>query len=265
VLSDPDDKTVYTGRVVVLVDKFSASATEILAAALQDYERAVIVGTGPTHGKGTVQTFVDLDRLASNKSDDKLGVFKITIEQYFRVTGGSVQLRGVTPDVLLPDPNSYIESGERSLFHPIPWTTIDGVKFSPVRHTWVAADLQAASAARVKADAVFTKIEALGKVLKARRDDTTVPLERAAWQADRKQALAEAEANDPELAKQKPRLGVDLLDETEAATATTDKAVEKKLADWKDNLARDPWVDEAVHILGDMSGPTTKATTAKTK
>src|SRR6185503_1472263 len=159
------------------------------------------------------------------------------------------------------------EAGERSLFHPIPWSSVDAVKFSRVPHTWNISDLATASAARVKKDASFGKVEGLGKVLKARRDKTTVPLERTAWQADRKQALAEAEANDPKLSAQKPRMGVDLLDETEEATATTDKGVKKKLDDWKDNLARDPWVDEAVHILADMSGPktTAKTTTTKTK
>lgn len=263
VLSDTDEGVVYSGRVVVLVDKFSASATEILAAALQDYQRAVIVGAAPsTHGKGTVQTFVDMDRLTNN-TGDPIGDFKITIEQYFRVNGGSVQLRGVVPDIVLPDPNAYIEGGEKSLYHPIPWTSIDTTKFSPVPHSWVVSDLAAASAARVKADPVFAKVTALGDVLKARRDKTTVPLERTAWEADRKAAIAEADKNDPELDKQKPRLGVDLLDETEAGT--TDKAVKKKLDDWTSTVARDPWIDEAVHILADMSPAKTAAKTTTTE
>ena len=104
-----------TGNVVVLVDRFCASAAEIVAGALQDYERAVVVGTSATHGKGTVQV-VHRSRSADRKrTGDPLGLYKVTIEEYFRVSGGSTQLKGVVPDVLLPDPTSFIDSGERTL------------------------------------------------------------------------------------------------------------------------------------------------------
>jgi carboxyl-terminal processing protease len=100
VLEDTDKGVAFTGDVVVMVDRFSASASEILAGALQDYQRAVIVGTGPTHGKGTVQTLVDLDRMRGNApTKESMGVFKLTIEQYYRVNGDSTQWRGVVPDI----------------------------------------------------------------------------------------------------------------------------------------------------------------------
>ncbi|MBK7539652.1 MAG: hypothetical protein IPI49_30745 [Myxococcales bacterium] len=100
----------FDGPVIVLVDKFSASASEILAGALQDYQRAIIVGTGPTHGKGTVQTLADLDELTGGALE--LGVPKLTIQQFFRVSALPPQREGVTPDILLPDPAGHVESGE---------------------------------------------------------------------------------------------------------------------------------------------------------
>ncbi|AKV04434.1 Tail-specific protease precursor [Labilithrix luteola] len=124
VLRDTDPSVAFNGNVVVLVDRFCASAAEIVAGALQDYERAVVVGTSSTHGKGTVQAVVDLDREAQAKGGDPLGLYKVTIEEYFRVSGGSTQLKGVVPDILLPDPTSFIDSFERTLPHAIPWSTI---------------------------------------------------------------------------------------------------------------------------------------------
>src|SRR5205085_10223594 len=134
-----------------------ASAAEIVAGALQDYERAVVVGTSATHGKGTVQAVIDLDRQAHNQGDP-LGLYKVTVQEYFRVSGGSTQLKGVVPDILLPDPTSFVESGERTLFHPIPWSTIDAASFVKVPHPWKAADLATASAARTSANADLAAI-----------------------------------------------------------------------------------------------------------
>lgn len=112
VLKDTDTSVTFDGPVVVLVDRFCASAAEIVAGALQDYERAVIVGSSATHGKGTVQAVLDLDRsVRQQQPGDPLGVYKVTIEEYFRVSGGSTQLKGVVPDVLLPDPTSFVDSG----------------------------------------------------------------------------------------------------------------------------------------------------------
>src|SRR6185503_18511561 len=134
VLSDKKGGVEYDGPVVVLVDRFSASASEILAGALQDYRRAVIVGTGPTHGKGTVQTLADLDRATGGKIE--LGVLKITIQQFFRPSGASNQREGIKPDILLPDPAGYVDAGETSLKHAIAWSQISPAPFEkwPVKY-----------------------------------------------------------------------------------------------------------------------------------
>ena len=160
VLDDPESGTQLSAPVVVLVNQFSASASEILAGAMQDYHRAVIVGTGPTHGKGTVQALINLDH-----DGDKpvLGVVKLTIQQFFRVSGSSTQREGVTPDITLPNPSSYIKSGERDLEHAIEWTKIEPAPHVDWKATWDRSALVAKSAKRVAKNPVFAKILEIGR------------------------------------------------------------------------------------------------------
>jgi carboxyl-terminal processing protease len=254
VLADDDPSVAFRGNVVVLVDRFSASASEILAGALQDYERAVIVGTGPTHGKGTVQGVIELDRVAPAPAKDSLGVFKLTVQQFFRVNGASTQWKGIIPDIVLPDPASYIDSGERSLPHSIPWTSVPALDFTRQPHTWKTAALVTASRQRVQASAPFARIESFGKLIKARRADTRQPLDRAGWEAKRKRDKEALEAADPKLKDHKPLFSVDLVsDPSMPSVALQDKKLRARIDAWKTDLARDIWVDEALHVLSDMS------------
>ncbi len=254
VLSDEDPAVAFSGNLVVLVDRFSASASEIVAGALQDYERAVIVGTGPTHGKGTVQTVLDLDQLIGAPGGDSLGVFKLTVQQYFRVNGASTQWRGVTPDIVLPDPVSFVESGERSLPHSIPWTSVRALDYARRQHGWSIPALAAASRERVKANPVFGKIEAFGKLMQERRRNTREPVERNAFLAERKRDKQARDAIDPDKSELKPYFEVSLVPGPSSAAAKDDKKLRQRLDAWKDNLARDAWVSEAVHIAGNMAG-----------
>ncbi|MGE3457628.1 MAG: carboxy terminal-processing peptidase [Kofleriaceae bacterium] len=251
-LKDDEAGTVFDGQVIVLVDRFSASASEILAGALQDYGRALIVGTGPTHGKGTVQTLADLDRATETPMD--LGVLKITIQQFFRVTGSSTQREGVTPDVLLPDPAGHVESGERELKHAIAWSSVSAEKYSKLPVTWNKAELVQRSAARVAKHPVLAKVAATTALLKARRNDTRVPLARPAWEARRKTQRAALDAVQPDLKNTPARMTVVSIEDASAtrspsATGKTDD----KLVKWRESLARDPWVEECVAILADMA------------
>jgi carboxyl-terminal processing protease len=256
VLKDTDKSISFGGQVVVLVDRFSASAAEILAGALQDYERAVVVGTSATHGKGTVQSVIDLDRLQKGRGDP-LGLYKITTAEYFRVSGGSTQLKGVVPDVLLPDPTSFVESGERTLFHAIPWTTIQPAPFVKVPHAWKVPDLVAASATRTQTNAELANATKFSKIMEARKNKTTKSLERSSFQDENKRAKAELDAVDPKKQDRKPLLEVISLPGQDATPATptgtpVDPRIQKRLDAWKDDLARDPWVDECTRILADM-------------
>jgi carboxyl-terminal processing protease len=251
VLSDEDPSVSFSGDVVVLVDRFSASASEILAGALQDYGRAVVVGTGPTHGKGTVQGVFDLDRIARAASPDPLGVIKLTVEQYYRVSGGSTQLRGVVPDVLLPDPASYVEGGERSLPHAIAWSTIDEARYSRLSPAWSTGDLAAKSRARVASHPTFAKVEAFAKLVRKLREDSTEPLDERAWRDKKAASKASLDAEDPKLKDRAPALSVEALRE-KGTPAPTDPVVKKKLDAWQDELARDPWLEESLRVVDDM-------------
>lgn len=255
VLSDTDPSVSFSGNVVVLVDRFSASAAEILAGALQDYERAVVVGTSATHGKGTVQAVLDLDRMQPKGGGDPLGLYKITVQEYFRVSGGSTQLKGVVPDVLLPDPTSFVDSGERTLYHAIPWSTIRPASFTKIPHTWKPADLSQASLTRTRANADLAAVSEFAKILGARKDKTLEPLSRKAWQEEKKRAKAELDAVDPKRKDRKPVLEVEALPATGAAavSAPTDEKIRQRLDRWKDDLARDLWVEECAKIVQDMA------------
>jgi carboxyl-terminal processing protease len=250
VLKDADPSITFDGPVVVLVDRFCASAAEIVAGALQDYERAVVVGSSATHGKGTVQAVLDLDHsMRQPTQGDPLGVYKITIEEYFRVSGGSTQLKGVVPDVLLPDPTSFVESGERTLFHAIPWSTIAPAPIAKVPHTWKTVDLANASTARTSASPDFATVTKFAKLMEARKDKTLRPLQRDAWQADYKKMKAELDALDPK--KHEPKALMEVQSLT-AEAPNPDPRIQKRLDKWKETLARDLWVDETTRILADM-------------
>jgi carboxyl-terminal processing protease len=130
---DDDPSVLYSGPLVVLVNRFSASAAEIAAAALQDYGRALIVGDSSTHGKGTVQSLNPLRPFFMQENESATndpGTVKITIRKFYRVTGASTQLKGVTPDIVLPDKLSYsTEIGETALENALPWDTIPSVPY----------------------------------------------------------------------------------------------------------------------------------------
>lgn len=127
--ADEDPSVIYDGPLAVLVNRFSASASEIFSGAIQDYERGIVIGE-QTYGKGTVQNLIDLNRLMQG-SDDKLGQVKITVAKYYRINGGSTQNLGVIPDILLPSTIEAQEFGESSQESALPWDEINPTKYKP--------------------------------------------------------------------------------------------------------------------------------------
>ncbi|MCC6460869.1 MAG: carboxy terminal-processing peptidase [Saprospiraceae bacterium] len=191
--ADSDTRVQYGGPLVVMVNGFSASASEILAAAMQDYDRAVIIGTTTTYGKGTVQRFWDLDLTSNDESIKPLGEMKMTIQKFYRITGKTTQLEGVRPDIVLPDSYNYVDLGERENDFPLDATTIDPVAYN--QNAYHIADknkLQENSRNRVKNDPTFVKIEENAKRLKRQKDMTSFPLQLAAYQKWDKQMEEEA-------------------------------------------------------------------------
>jgi carboxyl-terminal processing protease len=129
VLSDRDKSIVWDGPLVILVNELSASASEILAAAMQDYKRGIVIGSKQTYGKGTVQTVMDLNRMVRNNTNGDMGALKFTTQKFYRINGGSTQLEGVKSDVVVPDRYSYIDIGEKDQDNPLPWDKIDAADY----------------------------------------------------------------------------------------------------------------------------------------
>ncbi|OON65873.1 carboxy terminal-processing peptidase [Hymenobacter sp. CRA2] len=198
VVSDPDPKVLYDGPLVVLVNRYSASASEILAGAIQDYKRGVIVGN-TTYGKGTVQRIFELDDIMNTDQNPQLaalkpfGSLKLTIQKYYRINGASTQFKGVTPDILVPDGYSTLADGEQDTDYPLPWDEIAPAKYQ----TWAAAPavdkLKAASNSRVAANPAFRVLNDAVQDMAKRRQTTVVSLNLAAYRAEQQQAHAAAE------------------------------------------------------------------------
>jgi carboxyl-terminal processing protease len=172
VLPDRDPRLAYAGPLVVLVNRLSASASEIVAGALQDYGRALVVGGEKTHGKGTVQTIVSLGR------DARLGSLRVTTASYYRISGSSTQLRGVAPDILVPSPFDFMKLGEDALPNPIPWSAVMPTRFVPVADLdGIKPQLRAASEARRRKSERFGAYQKLLDRIKAINDAEELPLD----------------------------------------------------------------------------------------
>lgn len=197
ILRDNDSRVQWGGPLIVMVNGFSASASEILAAAMQDYSRAVIVGSSSTYGKGTVQRFFDLDNAASDESVKPLGEMKMTIQKFYRVTGKTTQLDGVIPDIILPDFYNLLENGERDNDYPLASTTIEPVQFTQSAYRITDANqLKEHSETRVKGNETFQKVSENAVRLKKRKDDSAYPLQAEKYSLWNKKQVQEAEQFD---------------------------------------------------------------------
>ncbi len=177
---DSDGKVAYDGPLVVLTNRFSASASEIVAGALQDYGRAVVVGDTSTFGKGTVQTIVPLDRVMQNQGlvpHSDPGALKVTISKFYRPSGKSTQLEGVKADIIIPSLSDFPEIGESDLINPLPWDTIKPAKFTPSGRVTASIDtLRSRSTSRIAKSQNFTELKADAERFTKLRNDKTVSL-----------------------------------------------------------------------------------------
>ena len=246
VLEDEDKGIEYTGPVVVLVNQFSASASEIVAGALQDYGRAVIVGSEHTHGKGTVQVVLGLDRTVMMRSMQKylpLGALKLTTQKFYRVNGESTQSRGVVPDIVLPDRRQSTEFGEKYLEHSLPWDAISAVRHDRWPLNRVAIDrLQNSSHERVDGNEDFAEIERISKVIAARMENTRQSLNAVA-------VYNEWEALQDENSPHGAVMGGDGKNKDDAQE---ELSAEEKL---RQQVLDDPYAIEAMSVLGDLLKP----------
>lgn len=194
VLSDEDPEVYYRGPVVVLVNQFSASASEILAGALQDYGRAVVIGGEHTHGKGTVQMVLDLNESMSFGGMEQykpLGALMITIQKFYRVSGESTQYRGVVPDIILPDALKGLKTGEQYLDFALPWDTVNPVPYAKWQSPAPEVNaLKLKSSERIKDDKDFAAIISDGSRLEEHRKKTLQSLRLDTVRKERESAQA---------------------------------------------------------------------------
>jgi carboxyl-terminal processing protease len=236
--ADPDPDLVYTGPLAVLVDRNSASASEIFAGAIQDYGRGIIIGE-PTFGKGTVQTLIDLNRYVPGE-ETNLGRLRLTMAEFFRISGGSTQLKGVEPDIRFDLGMGDIEHGERALENALPWDRIRPARYS--RFAGANVDLlRSRSAERVKDNDGFHMLSAQGRILSEIDSQETVSL-------SERTRRAEADRRDRVLKDEKARFlrsrGIEPVDEDaddvdEDALEAQQEVIDRILA------------EEAARILGD--------------
>ncbi len=251
VLEDTDPSVEYAGPLILLVNTFSASASEILAAAMQDYGRAVIVGSDTTFGKGTVQTLIDLDNFATPAEADlkPLGTVKLTVQKFYRITGGSTQFRGVVPDILIPDAYTDLDVGEKSLEHAMPWDTIRALNY----HRWAdlpLRQLEARSRARIAASDYFKHVDEFLQHQKAFRNDKYIPLGMDKFIAERDRNRKESDDLEA-LTRQVTDFSVDPLPSRDVAYAE-DSTTREKTKVWKEQLDSDFYLRESLEIMNDL-------------
>lgn len=247
VLTDTDSTIDFSKPTIVLINRFSASASEIVAAALQDYNRAVIVGGEFSHGKGTVQAVVDLDGYVSPmaKSYSPLGALKITIQKFYRVNGSSTQYKGVTPDIILPDQFSHLESGEKFLDYSIPWGEVKAVKFDKWKNSkFDIKALKAKSADRVKKSEKFKHILDSMKWYKTQKENTKRSLAQIDFEKERKDIREKTDV----FKKEQENTNLVVKD----LSGTKDKAQQEKFEEFAKTLKKDAVIEESMGIMEDM-------------
>jgi carboxyl-terminal processing protease len=246
ILADQDPTIEFDKPMVVLINRFSASASEIVAAALQDYGRAIVVGGEFSHGKGTVQLVVDLDNYVAPmaKAYSPLGALKITIQKFFRVNGGSTQYKGVTPDIILPDPYAHLESGEQFLKHSIPWAKVKAVPFNPWKASFNKKKVMTESQTRVKKNPRFQRIQETVTWYDQRRKLTIKDLTMDGFLKDRKEVKERSEALEKE--EESKALTVKSLD------SLKEKVAQEKFEEYTKTMRVDPVIEESMLIIKDM-------------
>jgi carboxyl-terminal processing protease len=250
VLSDRDEQILWEGPLVIMVNELSASASEILAAALQDYKRAVVLGSKQTFGKGTVQNLVDLNRFISNSTYGNLGALKLTTDKFYRINGGSTQLEGVKSDVIAPDRYSYVEVGEKDEDNPLSWDQIAPANFSAWNGYLNYEEVIEESQKRVDENPIFQLIDQDAQWVRERQEDFLVSLNYDMYASEIVTDKSYAERFDP-IKDYKNHLSFTVLPD-ELTKMSNDEVFSEKRERWFESLSADMYVEEAVLILEDL-------------
>ncbi|MCU7552172.1 carboxy terminal-processing peptidase [Chitinophagaceae bacterium LB-8] len=258
VMRDKDGSVLYDGPLAVMVNEFSASASEIFAAAIQDYGRGVIIGSTSTYGKGTVQRSIGLDPDNFMATNSELGSLKLTLQKFYRINGGSTQLKGVIPDIVIPDQFEYLRFREKDNTNALPWDEVNKASYK----SWNAGyDLQAIknlSNNRLSNNETFKKIKSSTEWL-AKQNDKEYPLNIDKFRKEQQSLKTTVQQLDT-LLKLKDEMNVSYLPE-DKERFTADKDRSERYNQWLKNLSKDIYLDQAMKVIGDI---TTQQNLAKT-
>jgi len=248
ILPDPDKKVQYDGPLVVMINNFSASASEIFAAAIQDYKRGIVVGSKHSYGKGTVQNVIDLNQFIRGNSYGDLGALKTTIQKFYRINGGSTQREGVMSDIVFPDRYTYLDMGERDEESALPWDKIAPASYDPLPINY--DQIIANSKKRIAANAYFKLIDENAKWIYERKDDNTFSL-------NLNQFKKEMEQSDAKIKKFKVLLDYNnKLNFTslpnEVSLFEKDSLLKQKRERWHEDLQKDVYIEETLNVIAEI-------------
>lgn len=249
ILYDEDDSVVWDGSLVVMVNEFSASASEILAAALQDYKRAVILGSKQTFGKGTVQNVIDLNRIISGGTHGDLGAVKLTTDKFYRINGGSTQLEGVRSDVIVKNQYSFIEMGEKDQDNPLAWDSIEAAPFKQWGNQTNYNYALNQSLERLKDNPFMKLVEQQARRIEAQQDDYNYTLNYQDY-VQEKETNKRISEKFKAIKEYKSNLDFEWIPEP---GAPIDEVVKERKSRWIESLEHDFYIEEAVNILEDLN------------
>lgn len=250
VLRDRDPSIIWNGPLVVLVNELSASASEILAAALQDYNRAIVIGSKQTFGKGTVQNVVDLNKIIAGNSYGNLGALKLTTDKFYRINGGSTQLEGVKSDIIFPNRYSFIEIGEKDQENPLPWDFIGSAQFSPSDTKNNFEYVQNESNKRIVSNTYLNLLKEEAKWVKEQQDQYKYSLNYSEFVRNRDSIVKISKKFD-KIGNYRSDLTIDWIEEDRLEIDANNSFKEKR-ARWKETLIKDIQLNEAINILSDI-------------
>ena len=250
VLRDRDKTVLYDGPLAVMVNEFSASASEIFAAAIQDYKRGLIIGSTSTYGKGTVQRNIGLDKTQGMMTaNSDLGTIKLTLQKFYRINGGSTQLKGVASDIVLPDFYEYSKMREKDDPDALPWDEIQKADYMPWKYSFDANNIRTSSQARVSINPAFNLIKTNTEWL-AKENDKVYSLNIEKFRDEKKKVSATYKQLET-LNKLPKELTVTALQEDENKYAN-DKDKDDRFKAWLKSLRNDLYLDETVNVMNDM-------------
>jgi carboxyl-terminal processing protease len=250
VLYDRDKKIEWDGPLVIMVNSFSASASEILAAAIQDYKRGIIIGSKQTYGKGTVQNVIDLNQFVRSSDVGDLGALKTTTQKFYRINGGSTQLEGVSSDVVMPDRYAYLKMGERDVDHAMPWDKIDAAVYTVWDKTANFNKAILNSKQRIAHNEQFKLIEDNAKWIDSRSEESTYSLNKDKFKIAQNAIEEKAKKYKP-ISQYKNSLKFSSLP-YEIVETSKDSILKEKRDRWHEGLSKDIYVEEALNVLDDL-------------